>query len=57
MDPDVQKLTLLLILQLFLFTTLECISRDREMDLLWHWQQLASLTFVLRDYKLSSGRQ
>jgi hypothetical protein len=30
MDPDVKKILILLIFQLTLFTTLECISREEE---------------------------
>ena len=57
MDPDVAKLTLFLIFQLSLLTTLECISRDNEAVLLWHWQQLGALTLALHGFKLWSGRQ
>ena len=46
-----------LILQLSLLTTLECICRDNEAVLLWHWQQLGCLTLALQGFKLWSGRQ
>ena len=56
MDPEVHKLVILLLFQLSLFTTLETISRDNEMILLWHWQQLGCLTLALHGLKLRSGR-
>ena len=56
MDPDVKKLVILLIWQLSLFTTLECISREEERIFLWHWQQIQCLTLALHAFKLRSGR-
>ena len=49
--PDVYKLVILLIFQLSLFTTLECISRDEKKIFLCH-----CLTFALYAFKLWSGR-
>ena len=57
MDPDVRKLTLLLVLQLSLLTILECYSIDNELVLLWHWQQLDCLAVELQRSKFGSGRQ
>ena len=57
MDPDVRKLTLLLVLQLSLLTILECFSIENELVLLWHWQQLGCLAVELHRVKLWSGRQ
>ena len=56
MDPNVHKLIILLIFQLSLFSTLECISRDKEAILLWHYQQVG-LTLALHGLKVWSGRQ
>ena len=56
MDPDVRKLVILLIYQLSLFTTLECICTKKEMILIWHWQQLDCLTLALHGPKLCNGR-
>lgn len=56
MDPDVRKLVILLIYQLSLFTTLECICTEKEMILIWHWQQLDCLTLAFFGPKLCNGR-
>ena len=56
MDPDVHKLVILLIFQLSLFSTLECISRGKEAILLWHCQQIG-FTLALHGLKVWSGRQ
>ena len=56
MDIDFHKLTVLLLFQLSLFATLECISRENEAIFLWHWQQLG-LTLAIHGLKLWSGRQ
>ena len=56
MDPDVCNLVILLLFQLSLFATLECISREKETILLWHAQQIG-LTLAMHGLRTWSGRQ
>ena len=57
MDPDIKKLTLLLIFQLSLLSTLECMARDDIAIFLCHWQQLCAMVVALHGFKLCSGRR
>ena len=56
MNPDVHKLLILLLFQLSLFATLECISQEKEKILLWHAQQIG-LTLAMHGLRSWSGRQ
>src|ERR1700738_3161390 len=55
MDPDVKRLITLLIFQLSLFATLECICREKEAILLWHTHQIG-LVLALHGIRTWSGR-
>jgi hypothetical protein len=48
MDPDVRKLVILLMLQLSLLTTLECMSTVDRSILVAHWHQMWCMTLALR---------
>ena len=56
MDPDIKKLAILLMFQLSMFSTLECIARDETAVFMWHWQQFYCMTLALHKCKLCSGR-
>ena len=51
MDPDVHKLLMLLMLQLSLLSTLECLSRERFSIFVWHLHQMWSITLALHGFK------
>ena len=57
MDPDVHKLIILLVFQLSLLTTLECLSRDDRLTFVWHWHQLRCMTLALHGFKRLHGRR
>ena len=50
-------LLILLIFQLSLLSTLECLSRERASIYVWHWQQLWYMTLALHAVERLSGRK
>ena len=51
MDPEVQKLIILLVFQLSLFATLESLSRNEEAIVVWHLQQVRCMALALQGFK------
>ena len=57
MDPDIQRLIILLFFQLTLFCTLESLDRDEAFMTMWHWHEMCSTSIMLQGLILGRVRR